>query len=120
MHTKVTLSLAPGTTRVARSVNEKGLVLSFVSYLICSFMPNPSWGLCSETDENKKSEVETTAAAASLLVWSFSTGLRTVPSLGWQQGEGAQKKFTQYFEGVYLYASLRSQISMKYSIFRDQ
>ena len=90
MHTKVTLSLAPGTTRVARSVTEKGLVLSFVSYLICSFIPNPSWGLCSETDENKKPKVETTAAAASLLVWSFSTGLSTVASLGWQQGEGAE------------------------------
>lgn len=90
MDTKVTLSLAPGTTRVTHSVNEKGLVLSFVSYLICSFIPNPSCGLCSETDEKKKSKVETTAAAASLLVCSSSTGLSTVPSLGWQQGEGAE------------------------------
>lgn len=90
MHTKVTLSLAPGTTRVTPSVNEKSLVLSFVSYLICSFIPNPPCGLCSETDENKKSKVETTAAAASLLVWSFSTGLSTVPSLGRQQEEGAE------------------------------
>ena len=90
MHTKVTLSLAPGTTRATSSVNEKSLVLSFVSYLNCSFIPNPPCSLCSETDDNKKSKVETAAAAASLLVWSFSTGLSTVPSLVWQQGEGAE------------------------------